>query len=191
MIIGITGRAGAGKDTVADILKRTYPVATWAFAFPIKRMLNTILDVSIDAWKDREWKEAVLPSIGYSPRKLAQTLGTEWGREALDENFWVRIAMAEAENFRFDYPTWDLAITDCRFENEADAIRARGGVIWHVVRPGDADATKSEHSSEAGVKIRLEFDMVIVNNAGLPELEQAVFKAYEKLQLRKKANAAI
>lgn len=190
MIIGITGRAGAGKDTVGKILTDFYPFLSMSFARPIKEMLTPLFAGSYALWNDREWKETVIEEIGYSPRQLAQTLGTEWGRETLDENFWIRIAMRDADMKQRRFSSLNVVFTDCRFENEATAIRARGGMIWHVIRPGDADGTKSEHSSEAGIAIEPQ-DFQLYNNGTLTDLRQTVREVYEAFQLRKNGNAAL
>jgi dephospho-CoA kinase len=42
MLIGLSGKAGAGKDTVADYLVRCYKFQRMAFADPMKRFLNTL-----------------------------------------------------------------------------------------------------------------------------------------------------
>lgn len=191
MLIGITGRAGAGKDTVGRILRDSYAVALTSFAAPMKQMICTLLNVEYEMWEDREWKEATIPGVNYSPRQLAQTLGTEWGRNTLDEDFWVRMALKHAEHAQAQLPNWDVAFTDCRFENEAAAIRSRGGMIWHIIRPGDDDATKSQHASEAGIKFVPSTDFAIENSGTLRQLEGFVHSAYTSRELREQANAAL
>lgn len=136
IIIGLTGRAGAGKSTVAAYLEHKWAMHQIAFAEPIQSMLCQLFAVAgIDgAWTaDRALKE--LPtSLGWSYRHLAQSLGTEWARHQLADDFWLRVA-----GTRIDTPmmqTEHVVISDVRFPNEADWIRARGGVIVRVLREG-------------------------------------------------------
>lgn len=180
MILGIAGRAGAGKDTVGRLLRDNHYYAIVAFANPIKRMLCTLLNVPMEKWEDRDWKETVLPGIGFTPRQLAQTLGAEWGR-ALSEDFWIRIAKRSIEETKAGFRHHDnlgknFVITDVRFENEASAIRAMGGLVVHVDRPGSIDGTAfSEHSSEAGIERKFN-DYVILNDKAISNLAHEVDK---------------
>lgn len=185
MIVGITGRAGAGKDTFAEFLRLNGNVATSSFAYTLKVMISTMLGVDYQQWEDREWKEKEIPGVGYSPRYLAQTLGTEWGRECLDKDIWVRLAMNRADEvLKALGPGWHCAFTDCRFENEADAIASRGGYIIHVERPGDDSATESQHVSEAGIEVNsLRGDIVIMNDGTLDDLEAKAISTYKDMLL--------
>lgn len=80
---------------------------------------------------------------GVTVRRAMQTLGTEWGR-GLDPQIWVRIAMEKALGYTVN--GLHCIITDVRFQNELDAILARGGVVYRVDRgPG---ATDLSHASE-------------------------------------------
>jgi hypothetical protein len=93
LLIGLTGRAGAGKSTVASILSDQFAFFELAFADPIQNMVGTLFaEGGIDgAWMvERALKEK--PTVlGFSYRHLAQSLGTEWGR-GLAPDFWLRIA---------------------------------------------------------------------------------------------------
>ena len=169
-IIGVAGKAGSGKDTIAEILGVFAGATRVAFADPIKQALNAIFGWTMEQWSDREWKERPLKSVGKSPRQLAQTLGTEWGR-GQDPMFWVR-ALEDRLDSAVDLREHIhiLVIPDVRFEDEADWVRARGGLMVHVVRPGaDGKVGEQNHSSEAGVKIA-PGDVRIFNDGAKEEL---------------------
>lgn len=175
MIIGICGAAGAGKGAVADVLSlRGYAVIS--FADPLYDAVSAITGLSVGDLKDRTRKEAALGWISCSPRRLLQTLGTEWGREMIHPEIWVMSAMQRM------LPGGDYAIPDVRFANEAEAIHARGGVVWRVVRPGytvlSGDAAR--HASEGGVPDRY-IDAEIVNSGGLDGLAAVVDAAMARL----------
>src|SRR5690348_6899955 len=91
-LIGLTGKAGSGKDTIADRLVVNKGFTKLAFAAPMKEALNKLFGFDPSDWYDREWKETPLPGIGKSPRQLAQTLGTEWGRDTINPNLWILLA---------------------------------------------------------------------------------------------------
>lgn len=164
LLIGLTGRAGAGKSTVATELENEWSMHHIAFAEPIQAMLCSLFDLAgIDgAWTaDRALKE--LPTtLGWSYRHLAQSLGTEWARAQLADDFWLRVAGA-----RLDAPGMQgesVVISDVRFPNEAAWVRARGGVIVRVVRDGLPSVR--QHESEAHADT-IEPDRELINNGSI------------------------
>lgn len=176
ILIGLTGRAQAGKDSVADYLEQAHGVYRTAFADAIKNALYAALGEDMDEGD----KEAPIAWIGKSRRELMQTLGTEWGRQLIGEDIWIR---ALERNFT----QWEdaiahcagyLMITDVRFENEARWVRAHGGTIWLIRRP--AAPLARAHSSEAGIPEEL-VSRVIDNDGTLPALHAKVNAAFHEL----------
>jgi len=179
MIIGLCGLAGSGKDEVAAILSREHRFAVISFAGPIYKAVSEITGLSPQELKDRAIKEEPIPWLGKSPRELLQTLGTEWGREMVSQDIWINIAMRRAEEYR--EAGWNVAITDVRFENEAEAIRDAGGQVWRIERPGAGlSGEAAEHSSEAGVADHL-VNQVIWNTGTLDALGATVNAAFRSL----------
>lgn len=174
-LIGLTGKAGSGKDTVGHMLWRSHSMYKVAFAYPLKEALRAM---GFPEPKDRDAKEAVISGFGFSWRELAQTLGTEWGR-ARDPDLWLKLAMQETENILRVRETNRVVITDVRFENEAAAVRERGGQIWHITgRQGQMLGGTNAHASEAGVQVAKD-DKVIVNSGTLVELADLVDELME------------
>lgn len=175
MIIALCGLAGCGKNAVAEILARRQGAEVIAFAGPIYEAVAAITGLSADQLADRAVKEAPLPWLGKSPRELLQTLGTEWGRESVHPEIWVRTAMRRAAACRL------AVITDCRFTNEAQAVKKAGGVVWQVRRHvAGLAGSAGRHSSEAGIPEEL-IDLRIDNNGTLLGLEAAVDAAWHTL----------
>jgi len=168
MLIGITGAAGSGKSTVEERLCSTHRCASYSLADPIKRALRAIFGWPASMFEDREKKEATT-IYGKSPRQMAQTLGTEWGRNLINPDLWLMMAAEFAQPF--GKRGVDVVIPDIRFENEATFIRDSGGVLIHVYRA--AEYKVSPHSSEEGVR-KGRWDYFINNNAGIEELNSAV-----------------
>lgn len=168
-IIGITGLARSGKDTVASFLIPVTGGYRYALADPIRAMLVPFgVDMADPYWQTH--KEDIIPALGVSPRYLMQTLGTEWGRQLVNENVWLLLAQQRVVRFGPG-----MVVTDIRFENEADWVRKHGGIILHVLRK---EAPEVElHASEAGVEIK-DSDLVIHNNGTLEELQQRVTEMF-------------
>lgn len=173
-LIGLTGPAGSGKDTVARLLCEQHGFVQIAFADPLRAMLKAGLGLTDEELHRRDLKEAPLEWLGKSPRQLLQTLGTEWGRRQVHPHLWLELAARRIAQIKASSPCLHIAgivVSDVRFDNEADFIRAQGGQVWHLHRDV---APVAEHASESGVAYRREEDERIQNSGGLDELESYV-----------------
>lgn len=162
-LIGLTGAAGVGKDTVALLLTSSQ-YSRYAFAQPLKEALSVL---GIAEPTSREAKEADMEGRPYSYRKAAQTLGTEWARN-LDPNFWLNLATQKTEHIA------KLVVTDVRFENEANWIRSKGGVIWHITgRAPTVTGDAAKHASEKSVAFQ-DGDFRLDNSGTVDQLKRNV-----------------
>lgn len=168
MIIGLHGLPHTGKDTIADYLYHQHGFGRIAFAGPVKDMLVTF-GVQRELLNDPAKKEQVIEWIGQSPRQLMRSLGTDWGRSLVADNIWIRHAARRLQLQRRIGPK--VVFTDVRFPNEAEFVRAHGGVIWHVERPGQAE--RSGHSSDQQLPF-LEGDRLVRNDGTVVQLHCAV-----------------
>lgn len=165
-VIGLTGLAGAGKSTVARLLGTSY--YPMRFAGPLKDMLRAI-GLGDDEIEGHRKGEPCDLLAGRTPRFAMQTLGQEWGRDLIHPDLWVRIWSARVEAW-FQAGGGAIVAEDCRYLNEAAAIRAFGGEIWRIERPGQ---TAGAHVSEAG-QAAIEPDRVIVNDGDFNQLRDRV-----------------
>lgn len=168
-LIGLSGRARSGKDTVAAMLRGAFPVQTVAFADPIRDALRTMFGFTDEHFFGK-LKEVEIDWLGKSPRQLMQTLGTEWGRGLVREDLWLLLAQRRVEEIMGN--NFHAVVTDVRFENEAAQIRSMGGEVWHIVRDG-AGAVNA-HTSEAGISFHPNKDVLIDNNGTLDDLFDTV-----------------
>lgn len=114
----------------------------------------------------------------HTPRTLMQLIGTEVCRQ-IHPNFWINslfkdytptgdtLLEGEIRKVREEdliYPKW--IISDCRFNNEAEAIKSKGGVIIKVERDLD---NQDSHKSEKGINDHY-VDLVINNNGSIQDL---------------------
>lgn len=149
-------------------------------------------------------------------RQFLQKLGTEAMRDGLHTNVWVNALFADFKPNGYSapqhsallqdatplYPNW--IITDCRFPNEAQAVKDRGGIVIRVDRgvasltngklegyeiiadredhfiPGSRSyfVRKEGHASEVSLDT-WKFDYILDNNSGIEEL---TLKVKEMLQ---------
>jgi hypothetical protein len=166
MIIGLSGYAQSGKDTLGAFLVKEHGFKRYAFADGLKNVvytLNPIVgpngpDSRIQELVDTKgWEEAKrVPEV----RRLLQVMGTEAGRKVLGENVWVdavfnQIAKNGDEN---------VVITDARFPNEAQAVKAAGGYMVRINRPGVTAI--NDHPSEVSLD-EWGFDYTVNNDSSL------------------------
>jgi hypothetical protein len=187
LLIGLTGPARTGKTTTAHHLTLDYGFECYAFADPLRDALSAIFHLSPENFEGSA-KEEPIAWLGRSPRQLMQLLGTEWGRHMISANLWIDLAEQRLDGLAdASWPAPHFVISDVRFENEADFIRKRGGVIVHLQR---FDAPKvNPHASEAGVSLHKN-DLVLVNDGDLPSLQHQIKELIQTLQARSARAAA-
>lgn len=165
VVIGLSGQAGAGKDTIADYLVSSWGFSKVSFAGPLKKAVSSLFAISDRDMEDRVIKEQVIEQWGKSPRQLNQWLGTEVMRKQMDIDFFLK---------RMDISVGyeDLVvISDVRFDNEAEYVKKKwGGVIWNVSAPGRTQKNMSSdtktHETESGISKSL-IDREIDNDGDL------------------------
>lgn len=166
-VVGIIGFAGSGKTTLSSYLVRELGYARRPFALPLKRMLGALGLTAEHLEGNGPLKSAPCDLLGgHTPRHAMQTLGTEWGRGHMGEDFWVNAWRAGAG--KVPYAVAD----DVRFPNEVAAIRSMGGVIIKVVR----DSVPVAHAAERHASERVEFlecDVTFNNSKSVEALEKA------------------
>lgn len=169
-LIGISGKAGSGKDTVADYLFEKYGFLKIAFADPLKSAASDIFGVNLGMFYDRDAKEEIISFWGKSPRQMAQDLGQQL-KPVFGEDLWLKRWFLSYQQMR---DTDHVVVPDARFDLECAAIRQLGGTIIHLVRPGAGlQGELALHPSEAGVT-RIDGDWTIVNDGTKEQLYRNV-----------------
>lgn len=168
MIIGLAGKAGCGKSTVANSFVKEHGFTVHKFAGPLKKMLHCLgLD---ERHTDGFLKTQSFGFLGgHTPRYAMQTLGTEWGRNTISETLWL-------DAWQRTMPEGDIIVDDVRFDNEFDLIKSLGGLVIEIQRIGTDK--NDQHNSEKGLD-RVP-DCVILNDTDVNTLIEKV-KNYVKV----------
>lgn len=155
MLIGLTGAAGAGKDTVYETLAQVAEgVERRSFADKLYESAAAALGVKPDTLRGlkRDPGASVVLHNGdgdlrvLSVRRYLQRYGTEAHRYIFGPDFWTDALDLTGHFGR------TVVVTDVRFRNEALAIRHAGGVMVRVLGPAEVDADHpSEHPLPPGV----------------------------------------
>lgn len=163
-LIGISGLARAGKDSfAAAFVKEGYQ--RLAFADALKVATAYIANEAIHLYFDEASKDQFSEALGMTRRKALQDMGNGV-RETLGAETWIRRALREWVTLGL-LPT---VISDCRYPNEAQAIRNLGGTIVRVTRPGAGLAgAAGAHISEAGLPDHL-VDIEVLNDGTMGDL---------------------
>ena len=173
-LVGLSGYAQSGKDTVANYLVREHNFTRLAFADGIRNFLYEINPIAeqdeffnnirVQRLVDEHtWDVAKIttPEI----RTLLQKLGVG-ARKVFGDTFWVdqvfNVVKANPEN--------NYVITDVRFQNEATALKEVGGSLWRIERAGVGAA--NDHISEHDLD-NWTFDTYLHNNSTIEDLEFA------------------
>lgn len=181
-VVGLSGWARSGKDTVADYLVENHGFMKMSFAEPMREALarlNPLISVSVDqvysyvselaqALEHNTWED--LKSKSPQIRPYLQRFGTEVGREMFGEDFWVDYALDRIPDGA------KVVFADTRFRNEANAIQALNGKVWRVAREGVTAA--NDHISEHDLD-SYEFSAYIRNYKTLEYLYEIVEMALD------------
>ncbi len=169
MIIGLSGYARSGKDTVAELLVLNYGFKRMAFADGIREALLTLNPILEDGYRLNElvkmygWEVAKAKD---EVRRLLQVLGTEVGRQQIHQDVWVwRLFNQIKEGER-------IVIPDVRFPNEAKMIESQGGEVWRINRHNHGAV--NDHVSERAMDNHM-FKRVLYNDGSLDDLADEVF----------------
>lgn len=175
-IIALAGPKGVGKTTIAKVIEEVLIDAEiHSFAAPIKSMIEA-MGIGRNLIDDPELKNQPIDWVGKSPREMMQTLGTEWGRQMVRDDIWLRVV---AEKIKYS-PVGTVIIDDCRFDNEAEFVNNSGGVVIDLFRDG-VEASDG-HISESGISEKLIRARV---DAGDPyEAALLIFKAQKYARSR-------
>jgi len=177
ILLGLAGKAGSGKSTVAEFLVSQYGFQRLSFAEPLKEMLLKAGICSRD--------ELYVKKSAFS-RWIMQKVGTDIFRNQIDPDFWVK-KMAEKLNCYFatsncyfatsnslDNSSSKVVIDDVRFLNEASLVKQYGGVIVKIERDLynclQSDIVgNNQHVSETEMEL-IQPDFVIHNTGSLDDL---------------------
>lgn len=186
MIIGFTGKATAGKDTCArfarDAIEDGQSPSIHSNLAVTESFAGCLKSVCTEIWPgDRTFftgDKGAEVKPGFTYRSLLQQVGVSIRQ--IDPNAWVDNVMHRVDELP---ESWVTLIPDCRFLNEAEAIKARGGVIVRVIRDlPELAGGIAGHVSETEMD-QIEADYTIDNNGTLEETREQVLYILRELKL--------
>jgi len=186
VIVGLTGFAGSGKDTVAKSMKLRGQFNRVAFADPLKNLAMKLDPVCVDpdnssifslrnqvnlyGWEQTKRYEDV--------RRFLQRLGAG-ARETFGEDVWIRAASKVVLGYVTDKK--NVVLTDVRYPNEVDYVKSLGGFVVRVERPGVGPV--NDHDTEVLLK-NFDVDYVLTNDQTVDKLGSKVTIMLDELKGR-------
>jgi len=189
MIIGIAGKARAGKNKFAEYLQMVFnenygkDFATYAFADELKKMSKRCFDLNYDQlWGDLKEENTLFKkkasnnsepsdsSVEYwTPREIMQALGAFY--RSIDSDFWIKRLDKKFDRDIKKSIDGGVIITDVRYVNESEYVK-KYGILIKIIRDIDYKIHGMHHESEVALDDKpLEyFDLEIYNNGTLEDL---------------------
>lgn len=193
-LVGVIGQKNAGKSTIASILVEQFGYQEFAFADPLKQIIEILFCLDCSYVNDQQLKEQMIEELRVSPRRLMQQIGTDLFREKLEQvlpelelqgyTLWIWNMKKRIENYCKTMESLGkevkIVISDIRFEDEQNFVNLiDGSILIEVIRTSNSqtdtnnqiDHHKSEHLS---IKTGSMTKNIITNDGSLEELEEKV-----------------
>ena len=168
MLIAICGHKFSGKSTVARLLHNATGYEVVSFADKLKDITCVLSGCTREDLEDYDFKETQLvpdylrPYCGNDKKPTFRAFLQYFGSEVMrgvNDDIWIDCTLSNCGE--------DCIVSDCRFPNEAKAIKAKGGIVIKVVRP-DVKASDS-HQSETRID-EIDADYTLWNDTTLENL---------------------
>ena len=165
-LYGLSGVAGSGKDYIAkaSFIPEGFVPLGLANSMKVEGVAMAGLPV----------EEVFGSTKSDTTRHWLQQRGTELGRDKYGDDIWCQHLELWMMYF-LTHGVHKFVITDVRFPNEVDWVRACGGKVIRLTGRGGLVKSAAQHRSETSVSDDGDWDLVIPNN---PEYgQQAVWLA--------------
>jgi hypothetical protein len=163
-----------GKDTVFLHWADKYKVIKVSFAAKLKSMVKDLYNLD-ETFVNGENKGVPIDRFGgITAREIMNIWGDVW----VDYVFNTTIPSLPDNSL--------VVITDCRFANEASAIKKYGGVVVDIIRDTsflDISPEQRNHISETDLD-DYNFDFTIVNDGTLEELYKKADVILQQIKLQ-------
>lgn len=163
--VGIAGRSGVGKDTLAERMVAQFGFRRIAIADPLKELTGRAFELSREQlWGDG--RDLVDPRWNRTPRQLYQQLGDALRGchpETLIRMWLRKVHAARAGGSAVVTP-------DVRTTAEFDAVRAAGGALWRIERRDHPPPPGGLHQTETALDGREDWDALIANDGSVVAL---------------------
>jgi len=179
VLIGITGRTGDGRNTVASIIAdlRGRDVLSVAITDPVRHAVAAMLGISSEKVAQLEHSDENIPLTDHTMQYLLQTLSDKWGRELVNPNLWTRLAAQRVTAGLMEGRDVTIPDISTKAGGMSRMVRTLHGTMIRVIRP--REPWEVEDYSPAGNEVLP--DITIVNDGDMKALRRKVMRALDAL----------
>lgn len=155
-ILGVCGKGGSGKDTIADYLVKYYGYHRVAAADAMKEDLCRYLNMDLETLESIKNKELSLVDEGeynvidygsFSVRRFLQLYGMDM-RYRIADTYWLERSIQDKVKELGTNGQTKIVVSDVRFQIEYDWIKNNGGNVVYVGGRTGLTEDQSKHVSE-------------------------------------------
>lgn len=179
-LVGMSGRAGKGKDHLGSVISARRGFFQLCFADHLK--------MTLIANGEMTWEEAFVEKP-QRVRERMQQYGTEEIRDGVDFDFWINAIEGWIQTFHRRHKISKFVIADVRFANEVEWIHKNEGIVIRLDsdREGvELTEEQTAHRSESSLDA-YEFPHRILNDEA--EAEEAEVATLELVDLYLRSGA--
>lgn len=183
--IAISGKANAGKDTVANLLVNAYSeflpftgAQKHSLADPIKEIVKIMFPKTKHRtlYGPSKNRMEIVPGAfkngqQVTYRNILQEIGTEVGR-SYNEDIWLDVLDYRAEKAKSRQLSLFI-VPDCRFVNEFKYLKNKGYIMIRVKRNSQLNMSHASEVEQDQI-LDSEFDFVIDNNGSKEDLFEKI-----------------
>jgi hypothetical protein len=172
-IIGISGKFGTGKDTVAEsIIRRNPEYELCPFAENVKHIVSIITGTTISEQYTRSGKAKIPVGMPFTIGKYQQIVG-QGMRDLISPDVWVNATLLKSAEYKI--------IPDVRYPSEVKSIEEHGGIVIRLLRENLdlQDGRDPNHTSETALDGYV-FDYVVENDSSIEDLNGQISKILSK-----------
>lgn len=183
-IIGLSGKARAGKDT-AFIYFSYNKFVRMSLADPLKELCRKMFYLTKEQ-TDGALKETIDPRYGLSPRQILIKVGNDM--RSIWSGVWIDQLLTKIKTLPTDSR---IVITDVRYKNEAIALKEAGAYLARLERHSSRDGAVSDETkcslSETDLDDYPAFDfkLAAIDNETPQSLEKFVQDVMDRLKAAK------
>jgi dephospho-CoA kinase len=169
-IILLAGKAGSGKDTVANHLVKKYSFKRFAFADTLKEYVSKKYNIPLELLFTQEGKkqEIIVKKKKVTLRDLLIKDGAEKRQE--NQDYWVNMVI---EKIQAESKTQNIVISDFRFPNEYRRLAETFFEIVAVKVVRENGCENIDDISETALN-QFDFDRVLFNDRTIYDFEKLV-----------------
>ena len=176
IIFIVCGKARSGKSTAASMIREYYELKN-------KKTVNLMYSETLKNYVKKicNWDG----NERTKPRTMLQKLGTDYIRNQIDINFFVKRMMEDLEIYDkfFDI----ITISDARFQNEIDTPKQKYTVITIKIETkrinNELTQIEKQHLSECSLEEYHDYQYIIENNGTIEELKEKIETILEEVEV--------